>query len=178
MSNLKERYWWVFPVWRAILYMFCMAMLWGLPLLILGGIISYIIYLFEEPPPPNADFHIEYWFVFMLLTVLVSLINAVLGAIPGLCAGIRAPASEPINPFKSKFFRTVSKQTFGFLWLSIGIFYANIVLLSSLVSGTFVFYDNDLVVFWLIGSIGGYKFGIVRALTNASNQLKQKPYID
>lgn len=125
MENSEQRLWWLPLARRMMGWGLAMACMWGWFPFLFGGEIGLLLLLRPEIFE-GEDSSIEESLgpVVLVLAFIIPLaitcLWAIGGAITGIFTAYFAPTTEPKNPLKSPFFRSVGRQTFWF-WLGSSI---------------------------------------------------------
>ncbi len=177
--NRNSNVWW-FPLARRVLgWGAAGALLWALPVAIPMASLILFIVQHPTPPVPEAERGLLELDDSALLGILLwlgggsSFILAIMGGLVGIVTGIYAPVNDAKNPFKSRFFRSVGRQTFWFT--------ASTSLLCAFTSN-FLFMIIHLVPFmwvfliWFLSSVALFGLNLWRAVNRALDAATASDY--
>jgi hypothetical protein len=172
--NGSPALWWL-PIARRMLgWGVTMACLWGWFPFLFGGEVGLYVLLSPDGFKESDGGSIGTALIFLTLLIPLFIMCAWMlgGMITGALAGFYALPSEPKNPLKSHFFRTVGRQTF---WFWIG---ASLIITVSLTVLNYAFrfyltsyvFTSALVWLQLISQIGVFILSVCRALNRAISE--------
>lgn len=118
-AERQSDFWWLALARRVAIWSLAGAFLWAIPGFLLFALPTWAFVMWETLHPPDIPYKNHEGMgilVAFALIIVTTALSAIFGAIAGGISGYYAPAKDLKNPFKSRFFRRVHRETFGF-WL-------------------------------------------------------------